>query len=395
MVDLGRLSISAELRSASRPVRGAQPMWRRVDWILVFAALALAIIGSLLVWSATKERQLALHADPQTYFKKHILNLVIGAVLGTIVAVIDYRKLRAYAPLVYVGSIIGLIAVLGIGTTINGAHSWIVLPAGFQIEPSEFAKIGLIAIMAMLLTERRSRERRRESLDVPIVLLLAAIPMGLIMLQPDIGMTMVFVFIILGVLSVAGVSWKWIVTLIMLGVVLIYAAVALHVLKNYQVARFKAFTNPSGNSSAAYNVQQARIAIATGGITGQGLFHGKQTQGRFVPEQQTDFVFSVAGEELGLLGAGGIIVLFAIMLWRALRIAGRSPDPFGKVAAAGIVSWFAFQIFINIGMTLGIMPVTGLPLPFVSYGGSSMFADCMAIGLLQNIHMRTKVAPHG
>jgi rod shape determining protein RodA len=395
MVDLGRLNPSRELRSASGPLRGEQPMWRRVDWLLLCTALALAIIGSLLVWSATKERQLALHADPQAYFKKHILNLAIGAVLGTIVAVVDYRKLRTYAPIVYVASILGLVVVLGIGTTINGAHSWIVLPAGFQIEPSEFAKVGLIAIMAMVLSERRARERRRTAYDVPLLLGLAAVPMLLIFLQPDIGMLMVFVFIVLGVFAAAGVSWQWIVGLILGGAIVIYMAIALHFLKSYQLDRFKAFVHPNGSSPAAYNVKQARIAIATGGVTGQGLFHGKQTQGRFVPEQQTDFVFSVAGEELGLLGAGGIIVLYAIMFWRALRISGRSPDAFGKLAAIGIVSWLAFQTFINIGMTLGIMPVTGLPLPFVSYGGSSMFADCLAIGLLQNIHMRNAIAPRG
>ncbi|HEX3816072.1 MAG TPA: rod shape-determining protein RodA [Mycobacteriales bacterium] len=393
MVDVGRSITPSAIRSASRPLRGEVSAWRRVDWILLAVAFALAMIGSLLVWSATKQRQLDLGADPEAYFKKHLLNMVIGLVLGTAIAVVDYRKLRTYAPAIYLASCLGLIAVLGIGSTINGAHSWIVLPAGFQIQPSEFAKFGLVVSMAMLLAERRDREHRRVGLDVPLVLLLAAIPMGLIMLQPDVGTVMVFVFTILIVLSVAGVSWKWIVTLIMLGVIVAYAAVALHVLKNYQLDRFKAFTNPTGNSSAAYNVQQARIAIATGGITGQGLFHGKQTQGRFVPEQQTDFVFSVAGEELGLLGAGGIVVLFAIMLWRALRIAGRSPDTFGKLAASGVVAWFVFQTFVNIGMTLGIMPVTGLPLPFVSYGGSSMFADCMAIGLLQNIHMRSKIAP--
>jgi rod shape determining protein RodA len=393
MVDLGRVIAPPAIRSASRPLRGEVPAWRRVDWILLLATLALALFGSLLVWSATKQRQLDLGLDPEAYFKKHLLNLVIGAVLGTVIAVIDYRKLRTWAPAIYVAAILGLLAVLAVGSTINGAHSWIVLPAGFQIQPSEFAKFGLVVSMAMLLAERREREHRRVGADVPLVLLLAAIPMGLIMLQPDVGTVLVFVFTILGVLSVAGVSWKWIVTLIMLGVVVAYAAVAFHILKSYQLDRFKAFTNPQGNSTAAYNVDQARIAIATGGLTGQGLFHGKQTQGRFVPEQQTDFVFSVAGEELGLVGAGGIVILFAIMLWRALRIAGRSPDLFGKLAAVGVVSWLAFQTFVNIGMTLGIMPVTGLPLPFVSYGGSSMFADCMAIGLLQNIHMRTKVAP--
>jgi rod shape determining protein RodA len=244
--------------------------------------------------------------------------------------------------------------------------------------------------MAMLLTERRERENRRPVADVPLLLALAAVPMALIMLQPDVGTVMVFVFTILGVLSVAGVSWKWILGLIALGALVAYAAVALHLLKSYQLDRFRSFANPNVSNAATYNVTQARIAIGSGGLTGSGLFHGSQTNGRFVPEQQTDFIFTVAGEELGLLGAGGIIVLFGIMMWRALRIAGRSPDPFGRLVAVGVVAWFSFQIFVNIGMTLGIMPVTGLPLPFMSYGGSSMFASFLAVGLLENVHMRTQ-----
>lgn len=389
MVQLIRSSPSRGLRSLSEPVR-REPTWHRVDWVLAGTAIVLALLGGVLVWAATRQHQLDLHADPQLYLKKHLINLAIGLILGGIVAVVDYRALRTYAPIVYVASCIGLVAVLAVGSTVNGAHSWILLPAGFAIQPSEFAKVALIVGMAMLLTERRERENRRPVADVPLLLALAAVPMALIMLQPDVGTVMVFVFTILGVLSVAGVSWKWIVGLIALGALVAYAAVALHLLKSYQLDRFRSFANPDVSSAATYNVTQARIAIGSGGLTGSGLFHGSQTNGRFVPEQQTDFIFTVAGEELGLLGAGGIIVLFGIMMWRALRIAGRSPDPFGRLVAVGIVAWFSFQIFVNIGMTLGIMPVTGLPLPFMSYGGSSMFASFLAVGLLENVHMRTQ-----
>jgi rod shape determining protein RodA len=165
--------------------------------------------------------------------------------------------------------------------------------------------------------------------------------------------------------------------------------VAPHILSTYQKDRFAAFANPAIDPrGVGYNTRQARTAIGSGGITGKGLFHGTQTQGRFIPEQQTDFVFTVAGEELGLVGAGSIIVLLGLVLWRGLRIASLALDPFGRLVAAGVVCWFAFQSFVNIGMTLGIMPVTGLPLPFLSYGGSSMFANLIAVGLLQNVHMR-------
>jgi rod shape determining protein RodA len=211
------------------------------------------------------------------------------------------------------------------------------------------------------------------------------------MLQPDAGTAMVFVFTIFGVLGVAGVSARWLLGLVLAGFLVGFAAVQLHVLQDYQLDRFRVFTNPDQNTQgAAYNVTQARIAIGAGGLFGTGLFHGSQTNGKFVPEQQTDFVFTVAGEELGFAGAGGIILLFGILLWRALQIAARSPDLFGRLVATGVASWFAFQAFVNIGMTLGIMPVTGLPLPFVSYGGSSMFASWMAVGLLLNVQMRQR-----
>jgi rod shape determining protein RodA len=363
---------------------------RQLDWWLLTAVTALVSVGALLIWSATREREIALGADPQAFLKKHVINAAIGMVLGVAAALVDYRALRAYAPIVYGASCLGLMAVLSpIGSTINGAHSWIVLPAGFQIQPSEFAKLAIVVGMAMLLGEKRDGEDVPRNGDVVQVLALCALPMGLIMLQPDFGTTMVFIFVILGVLSVAAAPAKWIVGLLVAGV-LVGAFVAPHVLKDYQLNRFKVVSNPSIDPrGVGYNVRQARIAIGSGGLTGKGLFHGTQTQGRFIPEQQTDFVFTVAGEELGLVGAGGIILLLGVVLWRGLRIASLATDSFGRLVAAGVVSWFGFQSFVNIGMTLGIMPVTGLPLPFLSYGGSSMFANLMAIGLLQNVHMRS------
>jgi rod shape determining protein RodA len=311
-------------------------------------------------------------------------------VLGTATMLFDYRMLRAYAPIVYVASCVGLVAVLVIGTTINGAHSWIVLGGGFQVQPSEFAKVALVVGMAMLLGEKRDQDEPPRSADVLLVLALAAVPLGLVMLQPDIGTAMVFVFVILGVLAVSGASAKWVIALVLAGVLAAFLAVHLGLLQSYQLDRFRAFTNPTADArGAGYNTQQARIAIGSGGLTGKGLFHGAQTNGQFVPEQQTDFVFTVAGEELGFLGAAGLILLLGLVLWRGLSIAARADDMYGRLVAAGVVTWFAFQSFVNIGMTLGIMPVTGLPLPFVSYGGSAMFANLMAVGLLQNVHLRS------
>ena len=379
-----------EVTVRERMLDRASPL-RQLDWLLLFAVAALVSVGGLLIWSATRQRELALGGDPHAFLKKHILNATIGLILGTAAALIDYRALRAYAPVVYIASCLGLIAVLSpLGSTINGAHSWIVLPAGFQIQPSEFAKLAIVVGMAMLLGEKRDGESRPRDSDVLAVLGLCLVPMALVMLQPDLGTTMVFIFVILGVLSVAGAPARWVVGLLVAGVVA-GAFVAPHILKSYQLDRFRVVANPAAQlGGAGYNVHQALIANGSGGLFGKGLFHGTQTQGRFIPEQQTDFIFTVAGEELGLIGASLIIVLLGIVLWRGLRIASQATDTFGQLVAAGVVSWFAFQSFVNIGMTLGIMPVTGLPLPFLSYGGSSMFANLVAIGLLQNVHLRSR-----
>jgi rod shape determining protein RodA len=371
--------------------RERDSVWWRVDWVIAGCALVLSLLGALLIWSATRPRLLEAGQDPDAYLKRHLLNLAIGLALGLLFAVVDYRLLRAYAPLVYVASCVGLVAVLVVGRTINGAHSWIVLGGGFQVQPSEFAKVALVVGMAVLLAERRTQERVSRGTDVPLVLALAAVPLGLVMLQPDLGTAMVFVFTVLGVLALAGTAARWLLGLIALGLAVIVGAVRFGVLEDYQLERFRAFTNQDADTlGAAYNITQARIAIGNGGLTGTGLFNGTQTTGKFVPEQQTDFVFTVAGEELGLLGAGGIVLLFGLLLWRTLRLAGRSPDLFGRLVAGGVACWFAFQVFVNIGMTLGIMPITGLPLPFVSYGGSSMFATWMAVGLLLNVHARSR-----
>ena len=365
---------------------------RRLDWFLLLAVAGLVALGSVLVWSATRQRMLNAGLDPQAFFKKHLINAAIGTVLGSVAALVDYRSLRAYAPVVYVASCIGLLLVLTpLGSTINGAHSWIVLPAGFQVQPSEFAKVAIVVGMAMILGEKRDGDGVPRSSDVLLVLLLAALPCALIMLQPDLGTTMVLLFVVLGVLSASAAPARWIAGLMVAGVCVCGAAVQLGVLDDYQVDRFAAFANPELDPrGAGYNAQQARIAIGSGGVLGKGLFEGTQTNGRFIPEQQTDFVFTVAGEELGFVGAGTCILLLGIVLWRGLRIASRTPDVFGRLVAAGVVSWFAFQSFVNIGMTLGIMPVTGLPLPFLSYGGSAMFANLVAVGLLQNVHMRSR-----
>jgi len=369
-----------------------RPTWRRLDWLLMACVAVLCVIGCLLVWSATASRDYLVGDDSTAFLRRQAVNIVIGAVLGGIVLVTDHRWLRIWAPVLYLGSLGGLalIFVPGIGTTVNGSHSWLMI-GGLSIQPAELAKVGVIVGMALVLAERaegRLRSHLSHSDLVP-ALVIAALPAGLILMQPDLGTAMVLTAIVFGIIALAGASKRWLIGLIAVGVGAVLDAVTVGVLEEYQLLRFRAFTDPSLDPrGAGYNTIQARVAIGNGGILGQGLFNGSQTQAGFVPEQHTDFVFTVAGEELGLVGAAAIIVLFAVVLWRAVRIASAAEDIFGRLAAVGVACWFGFQAFQNIGMCLGIMPVTGVPLPLVSYGGTSMFASLVGVGLLQNIHLR-------
>ncbi len=374
-------------RSVHRPTLRAPGL----DWILMLAVLALIVLGSLLVWSATSARDDLTLGDPTAYLKKQFVNVAIGLVLLVIVMATDHRVVRIVAPLVYFASIIGLLLVLIMGSTINGSRSWLQL-GGMSIQPSEFAKLAVVIGMALLVAERAEGRWRSRigSAEVLGMLGIAAVPAVLIMGQPDLGTMLVLSATVFGVLAASGAPRRWLLLLAGGGVTAAALAVAAGLLKEYQVLRFLAFTNPDLDPrGAGYNVEQARIAVGNGGLFGQGLFDGSQTRSGFVPEQHTDFIFTVAGEELGLVGAGILIALLGVVIWRALAIARHTDDVFGRVAAAGIACWFGFQAFQNIGMCLGIMPVTGVPLPFVSYGGSSMFAGMLAIGLLQNIHLRS------
>ncbi|HZU57291.1 MAG TPA: rod shape-determining protein RodA [Actinocrinis sp.] len=380
---------------------------RRFDWPLAGSAVALALIGALLVWSATRERSALTGGDPQYFLKRHLLNLGVGLVLAAAVSALDHKRMRALTPAVYLFAVLGLLAVLSpLGSTVNGARSWIELGAGFSIQPAEFAKVGVVMAVAMTLAARPTVRRAPDLLapvfdprrpgDVPsarllsLALLAAAVPMGLIALLPDLGTTMVIVATVVGMIVVSGVRLRVLALLTLAASGGVVAIVKLHLLAAHQVNRFAAFADPNLDpQGVGYNTHQARLAIGSGGIFGQGLFHGAQTNGQFVPEQQTDFVFTVAGEELGLVGGLLIIALFAVLLWRACTIARLATEPFPLLLAAGVLCWFTFQTFENIGMTLGIMPVAGIPLPFVSYGGSSMFANFIAVGLLENVRLRS------
>ncbi|MFM2103298.1 MAG: hypothetical protein RL740_385, partial [Actinomycetota bacterium] len=334
------------------------------DPVLSFAVVALLIIGTVLVYAATRNWFAAAGEDPQYYLKRHGINVVIGIALAMGMTFIDYRVLRAYTPFVWGAGVLGLIAVLipGIGSTINGAKAWIVLPGGFSLQPAELAKITIIIGMSMILTERTHGQETVRNKDILQALAVAAIPVLLIVAQPDMGTILIISAIVVTIIATSGAQARWVAGLMVLAFIGGFIAVKAGVVNDYQLQRLQSFVNPNADmQGTGYQLRQARITVGSGGLFGTGLFEGPQTNGRFVPEQQTDFIFTVAGEQTGFLGSSIILLLLVTVMMRGFSIARRTTDPFGRLVAVGVVAWFAFQTFENIGMTLGLMPMTGVP----------------------------------
>lgn len=390
-------AFSTDLRSRPRSSDSQRGLryWRDLDWVLLIAAFGLVTFGSVLVWSASRA-DMASPEDPQSFLKRHLIGVAIAVPLGYLASRIDYRWLRAYTPIIYGVSVLALLLtfVPGIGKTIAGARAWIELPLGQTLQPSEFTKIALILMMAVLLSEKRDIESEPRDRDVIMSLVVAGIPLGIIFLQNDTGTALVIPAIVIAVVAVSGARTRWVIGMIAGGILLILAAVQLGLLREYQVARLTSFINPGADAaSAGYNANQARIAIGGGGWSGYGLFQGPQTQGNFVPVNESDFVFTVAGEEFGFIGSAILILLLGVVLWRGVMIGLRADDMYGRLVATGVVTWFAIQMFENIGMTIGIMPITGIPLPFVSSGGTAMMASWIGIGLLENVRLHSRGLP--
>jgi rod shape determining protein RodA len=367
-----------KLRRVLRTIFGKESPLRHLDWFLVVTVAALGVLGSVLVWAASSK----------FYFERQLIWLVVGLVLMAAVSMLDYRQIKMLSPWVLVLSILGLLAVLTpLGTPVNGAKSWIDLPAGLEVEPSEYAKIAVILMGAMFLSQIPQGRTKPGLRNVAMTVAIAAIPLLLVYKQPDLGVVVLLTALLVALIALSGVGLHWLVLGVGGGALAIYVGAKSHILKAYQVSRLTSFIHPSEDPrGAGYSAYQAKILIGSGGLRGQGLFHGQLVAGNFVPEQHTDFIFAVAGEELGFVGCVVIICLLGLILYRAMRISAKADDQFGMLVAAGIAVWFAVQSFINIGMTIGLMPVTGLPLPFVSYGGSALFADMIAIGILQTVH---------
>jgi rod shape determining protein RodA len=365
---------------------------RSWDWLLFAVTCALAVLGTVLVWAATEPALKQAGLDPHTYLKKAILWAVLGFVLMMVTACMDYRRIRRWTPYIYGFSLLLLLAVLAIGQSVNGAKAWISLPGGFQVEPSEFAKLGLILSAAWLLSRRNDPSGRPRLRDAAYAALAAAPLIILVEREPALGVMLVLVFTLAGMIVLSGIRIYWVLGLLAAVAGAIYAIAKLHLLKGYQLTRLTSFLHPTQDlAGTGYNGLQAKIAVGSGGLHGEGLFHGTFTGGNFVPSVQTDFIFTVAGEELGFVGAAAIVALLGIVVFRAIRAAQIADDMFGMLVASGVAIWFIFQTFVNVGMTIGIMPITGLPLPFISYGGSAIFADMIAIGLVQSVRRHHKL----
>lgn len=357
---------------------------RHLDWSVLGLSLGLALVGLATIFSATKG------SGPEPYtgmVARQMMALLLGlGVMGTL-AFIDYRKLREWAPIFYVGALGLLAAVLVMGQNVKGAQAWFAV-GPFQLQPSEPAKLAIIVVLSGYLSAHRGDLGFGR---LVMTLGLAAVPMGLILLQPDLGTMLVFVVALLALLAVAGVRARYLVALILLGVIGTAVVLNSDLLAQYQRDRLLVFIERSSDRDSglaeSYNVDQSETAISLGGLTGRGWGKGPQTQEGRVPEQQTDFIFTVVGEELGFIGASVVLAMFLALALRIWRVAQLAKDDFGALLCCGVLAMLVFQVFENVGMSMRIMPVTGIPLPFLSYGGSSLLTSCAGIGLVLSVHM--------
>ena len=380
-----RIARAQSRRGLGEPSRLEASRLRHFDWLLVGAVLAITVLGVLMIYSTTHQR---IPSDPYYFVKRQLLFAGIGITAMVVVICIDYRRLRELSMFFYGATIFLLLVVLApLGSTIKGQQAWFQLPGGFTLQPSELAKFGVIIFLAGYCNHYRGEI---DAWRLTVIIGLAGVPIGLVLLQPDLGTVLVLVVIVVGILAMAGISGRQLIVLGLLALTAVYAVVGLGLLKQYQLDRLTSFLDPESGTSqgVAYNQEQSKQAIANGRVGGEGYLDGAQTQGKFVPEQHTDFIFTAVGEELGFLGAVVLLALFAVVMWRTWRTARTAGDFFGTLVCVGVLSMFAFQMFENMGMSMGIMPITGIPLPFMSYGGSSLITTFACIGLVANVSMR-------
>jgi len=358
----------------------------RYDWLLVLAVLGIGSFGTLMVYSATKVRLLEAGISGRYYFERQAIFFVLGVVVMAVLALVDYERLVHLGWFIYGASVLGLLAVLTpVGSSQLGSQRWFQL-GPLQVQPSEFAPIGVVfGIVAYL----GMREDPIDLRAVAVMLALGGVPMLLVIKQPDLGTGIVIGVVTVTMLVIAGTPARYLLALALLGVLGVVLVLNVGFLKSYQLHRLLSFLNPRAYASTyGYNLAQSKIAIGSGHVFGAGLFRGSQTDLAFVPEQQTDFIFTAIGEQLGFVGAGVLLAAYTVLVWRLWRAMRWAKDQAGMLIVAGVIAWVGFSVFQNVGMTIGIMPITGIPLPLVSYGGSALVAFLAMIGVSLNVGAR-------
>lgn len=359
----------------------------RPDWILFATMLVLAILGLVMIYSATR-------AEGSVSMERQMIFVAAGIVVYLLASLIDYREYRHLTPYLFGLTLVLLVAVFFFPER-NGARRWIDLPF-FDLQPAEFAKVIVVLAVASILAPHTKDDDRRDLSwgKLGLVLAVVAVPAVLIYQQPDLGTMLVFVFVMMAMLFAGGGSWRQLITLVVSGVAAVVYLLQTDRIAEYQLDRIKVLVDPTIDPlGIGYNLQQSKLAIGSGQLFGRGLFEGAQTNFQYVPEQETDFIFTAVAEQLGFVGALVVLGAFLILMWRILVVASNARDRFGALIAIGIGAMFMFHIFINIGMTMGITPVTGLPLPFLSLGGSSFLSLAFALGIINSIWLRRSPVP--
>jgi rod shape determining protein RodA len=366
-------------------------VFAHVDLLLLALPFAISALGLLMIYDSSRNRLAAAGLSKLYYVERQGIAIVIGVIAMAVVMAIDYRRIRDLWLVIYALTLPLLAAVLVVGRHVNGAQAWFQV-GPLQFQPSELTKVVIVLAVAGYCHQHRGD---LDAWRLAVAIGIAGAAMLIVYAQHDLGTMLVIMVCAAAVLVVAGLKPVHIAVLLMLGATLVGAAVLTGKVQAYQLDRLSNFANQSTGhetvsheSPTQYNLKASKTAIASGGFSGAGLFEGLQTKNGFVPEQHTDFIFTAVGEDLGFIGGATLLALFALLAWRLWRIALLSSDFFGTLLAIGVLAMFAIQIFENVGMTMGIMPITGIPLPFMSYGGSSIIASFIAIGLVLNVHMR-------
>ena len=360
------------------------PKWRSVDPVLLLISLTLSALGILAVYVASTEA-------PRANAMNQAFGFVLGAVGAVPLALIDYRFWRRYLRPIYGLVLLMLLAVLLLGVAAGGAQRWVDI-GPVQVQPSEFAKLGMVIVLAGYFAEKAVGEHTVFLKATGVF----AVPALLVFMQPDLGTALVFGAVFVAMAYIAGAKLIQFAGLVAAGAVAAVLAVKLKILEEYQVARLTAFMSPDGTTDVGYQVAQSKMAIGSGGLTGKGLDAQTLANLGFLPEDHTDFIFSNLAERVGFVGSIVLIALFFLLVWRILHVATISRDRFGVLIAVGVATVFLFHVFVNVGMTMGIMPVTGIPLPFISYGRSNLVVSVLSLGLLQSIviHSKAEVSKH-